>query len=116
MLEIGSIVWGVRDLHRAIKFWSEALNYKLRREPDVDFAILIPKEGEGIQLSLNAAVTSIKPKRHHIDLFTRDQAKEVERLLNLGTTRVDWKYEHEADYVVLADPDGNTFCVVQVQS
>ena len=115
MLEIGAIVWGVRDLHRSIKFWSEALNYKLVREPDVDFAILIPKEGEGIQLSLNAAVTSVKPKRHHIDLFTRDQAKEVERLLNLGATRVDWKYEPDADYVVLAGPDGNTFCVVHVQ-
>ena len=49
MLEIGAIVWGVRDLNRAINFWSEALNYKLKREPDVDFAILIPKEGEGIQ-------------------------------------------------------------------
>lgn len=116
MLEIGAIVWGVRDLNRAIKFWGEALNYTLSREPDIDFAILIPKEGVGIQLSLNAAVTSIKPKRHHIDLFTRDQAYEVERLLRLGATRVDWKYEPEADYVVLADPDGNTFCVVQVKS
>src|SRR5262245_43607274 len=116
MLEIGAIVWGVRDLHRAIKFWGEALNYKLSKEPDVDFAILIPKEGTGIQLSLNSAVTSSKPRRHHIDLFTRDQVKEVERLLNLGATRVDWKYEHEADYVVLADPDGNPFCVVQVQA
>ena len=77
MLEIGAIVWGVRDLNRAINFWSEALNYKLKREPDVDFAILIPKEGEGIQLSLNSAVTSSKPKRHHIDLFTHDQANEV---------------------------------------
>ena len=114
MLEIGAIVWGVRDLSRAIKFWSEALNYKLRREPDVDFAILVPKEGEGIQLSLNAAVSSDKPKRHHMDLFTRDQEKEVERLLKLGATRGDWKYETDADYVVLADPDGNTFCIVQV--
>lgn len=116
MLEIGAIVWGVQDLQRAIQFWSEALNYTLSREPDVDFAILIPREGEGMQFSLNAAVTSIKPKRHHMDLFTGDQAKEVERLLNLGATRVDWKYEHEADYVVLVDPDGNTFCVVQVRS
>ena len=115
MLEIGAIVWGVRDLHRGIKFWSEALNYKLSREPDVDFAILIPKEGEGIQLSLNAAVNSVKPRRHHIDLFTTDQAKEVERLLRLGATRVHWNYEPGADYVVLADPDGNTFCVVHVQ-
>ena len=114
MLEIGAIVWGVRDLHRAIKFWSEALNYELKREPDIDFAILIPAEGEGIQLSLNAAVTSKKPKRHHIDLFTHDQINEVERLIKLGATRVGWNYDIEADYVVLSDPDGNTFCVVQI--
>jgi predicted enzyme related to lactoylglutathione lyase len=114
MLEIGAIVWGVRDLNRAINFWSEALNYKLKREPDVDFAILIPKEGEGIQLSLNSAVTSSKPKRHHIDLFTHDQTNEVERLIKLGATRVNWNYDNEADYVVLSDPDGNTFCIVQI--
>ncbi|MFN8385769.1 MAG: VOC family protein [Anaerolineales bacterium] len=64
---------------------------------------LFPKKASGIQLSLNAAVTSPKPKRHHIDLFAHDQANEVERLLKLGAKRVDWKYEQEADYVVLAD-------------
>jgi catechol 2,3-dioxygenase-like lactoylglutathione lyase family enzyme len=113
MLRIGAIVWGVRDLQRSIIFWSEALNYKLPREPSDDFAILVPKEGEGMQLSLNAAVTSDKPKRHHMDLFTENQEREVERLLNLGATRVDWQYEKDADFIVLADPDGNTFCVVQ---
>lgn len=114
MLKIGAIVWGVRDLHRAIAFWSEALNYELRYEPDVDFAILVPKEGaEGVQLSLNK-VSSTKPKRHHLDLFTEDQAGEVERLLSLGANQVDWNYEPHADYVVLADPDGNTFCIVQI--
>ena len=114
MLKIGAIVWGVRDLHRSVRFWSEALNYRLRREPDADFAILIPKDDEGVQLSLNAAVTSVKPKRHHMDLFTHDQAGEVKRLLKLGATRVNWEYEPGADYVVLADPDGSTFCIVQV--
>ena len=89
MLEIGAIVWGVRDLERSVRFWSRALDYKLRGEPDVDFAILVPKNGEGTQLSLNAAVTSDKPKRHHMDLFTDDQAGEVERLLELGATKVD---------------------------
>ena len=115
MLQIGAIVWGVRDLPRAIQFWSEALNYELRYEPDVDFAILVPKDGaEGLQLSLNK-VTSPKPRRHHLDLFTEDQASEVDRLLSLGATRVaDWRYEPNADYVVLADPDGNTFCVISL--
>ncbi len=114
MLKIGAVVWGVRDLQRSVSFWSEALNYTLRREPDADFAILVSRDGEGVQLSLNAAVTSDKPKRHHMDLFTHDQAGEVERLLSLGATRVNWNYEADADYIVLADPDGNTFCVVHV--
>ena len=113
-MKIGAIVWGVLDLGRSITFWSQALDYQLAREPDVDFAILIPKQGDGVQLSLNK-VTSFKPKRHHIDLFTSDQEREIERLLALGATRVDWKYEPHADFVVLADPDGNTFCVVQVE-
>jgi catechol 2,3-dioxygenase-like lactoylglutathione lyase family enzyme len=114
MLQIGAIVWGVRDLPRAIQFWSEALNYELRYEPDVDFAILVPKEGaEGLQFSLNR-VTSPKPRRHHLDLFTEDRAGEVERLLGLGAKQAEWRYEPNADYVVLADPDGNTFCVIQI--
>ena len=70
MLKIGSIVWGVRDLNRSIRFWGEALDYKLNQQPEVDLANLIPKQGEGIQLSLNAAVTSENPKHHHLDLFT----------------------------------------------
>ncbi len=113
-MKIGAIVWGVLDIERSVTFWSEALNYQLERELDVDFAILVPKEGDGVQLSLNK-VTSLKPKRHHLDLFTRDQAREVERLLALGATQVDWNYEPHADYVVLADPEGNAFCVVQVE-
>lgn len=112
-LKILSIVWGVKDIDRAITFWTEALNYKLKREPDVDFAILIPKNGHGLQLSLKLT-TSKEPKRHHIDLITKDQKSEVARLINLGATRLkDWNYEEEADYVVLLDPDGNSFCVVQ---
>ena len=40
-------------------------------------------------------------------------AAEVTRLLTLGATRVPWRYEPDADYIVLADPDGNRFCVIQ---
>jgi hypothetical protein len=38
----------------------------------------------------------------------------VERLVTLGATRYPWRYGPHADYVVLEDPDGNLFCVVQV--
>ena len=112
-LKILSIVWGVKDLNQAIIFWSEALNYKLKREPDVDFAILVPKNGTGLQLSLKLT-TSDEPKRHHIDLITKDQKSEVSRLISLGATKFkNWNFEDDADYTVLLDPDGNPFCIVQ---
>lgn len=112
MLKIGSIVWGVRDVPRATLFWTRALDYRLRNEPDEDWAVLVPREGPGVQLALDL-VDSEKARRHHLDLYATDQAAEVERLLSLGATRVDWRYEPDADYVVLADPEGNRFCVVQ---
>lgn len=112
MLSIGSIVWGVKDVHRAVEFWSAALKYQLKYPATDDWAILIPKSGEGIQLSINR-ISSPKAKRHHIDLFTDNQQEEVARLISLGATRKEWNYEPDADYVVLNDPDGNPFCVIQ---
>ena len=80
MIEIGAIVWGVQDIARAVRFWSAALHYKLKGAPSADWAILIPVEGDGVQISLSK-VSSPKARRHHIDLFTDDQEAEVKRLI-----------------------------------
>ncbi|PJJ71330.1 putative enzyme related to lactoylglutathione lyase [Diaminobutyricimonas aerilata] len=113
MIGIESIVWGVQDIPRAVAFWTEALGYVPKREPDDDWASLVPREGGGVQLSL-MLVSSPAPHRHHLDLLADDQGAEVQRLIGLGAERVeDWEYEEGADYIVLADPDGNPFCVVQ---
>ncbi|MBR2741028.1 MAG: VOC family protein [Oscillospiraceae bacterium] len=113
MIKIGSIVWGVTDIERAAAFWTEALGYEQKGEMSDDWAMLVPKNGDGIQLSLSK-ITSPKARRHHMDLFAEDQKAEVERLISLGATRKPWNYEPGADYVVLQDPDGNPFCVVQI--
>jgi predicted enzyme related to lactoylglutathione lyase len=114
MLKIGSIVWGVRDVPTAMRFWTQALNYRPREEPDETWAVLIPNEGTGVQLAITAVSSEASShQRHHLDLYATDQASEVERLLRLGASRVNWRYPPDADYVVLADPDGNKFCVVQ---
>ena len=52
MLRIGSIVWGVRDVRRAVQFWCDALSYKPLREPSEHWAILVPREGIGAQMSI----------------------------------------------------------------
>lgn len=114
MLKIGAIVWGTTDIPRAVEFWSAALRYIPRAEPSDDWASLRPVDGLGPFLSLKL-VESTHAQRHHLDLYAEDQAAEVERLLALGAARADdWRYEQGADYVVLHDPDGNPFCVVQL--
>lgn len=114
MLRIGSLVWGTRDVPRAIAFWSAALNYRPLRQPTADWAILVPAAGEGQQMAIT--LVSSDPathQRHHLDLYAIDRKREVARLLALGAAEVDWRYPEGADYVVLADPDGNRFCVIE---
>ncbi len=50
----------------------------------------------------------------HLDLYTNDQEGEVERLLEIGATRYPQEHRPDDDFIVLEDPDGNRFCVVQV--
>ncbi len=113
MLRIGSIVLRVDDLQRQAAFWSEALGYE-RVDMDTDFVLLRPRNGVGPNVSLDRVRSSLQiPPRLHLDLYTEDQAGEVERLLALGATEVHWdKRPPDADYVILADPEGNRFCVV----
>jgi hypothetical protein len=115
MIRIGSIVLRVDDLKHQTEFWEAALGY-VRRDPGEsdDFVLLGPADGAGPCLSLDQVRSTLQiPPRLHLDLFTDDQAGEVERLLALGATEVHWdKRPPDADYVILADPEGNRFCVV----
>ena len=51
--------------------------------------------------------------RVHLDVYTDDGKGEVERLLRLGATRYERETSPDDDFVVLVDPDGNRFCVVE---
>lgn len=105
MVRIGAIVLNVSDTGRAGEFWSQALGYARASNPD----FLVPREGGGPRLHLD------ETDRTHLDLWAADESEqlaEVERLLALGATRVEWDYPEDADFVVLADPDGNMFCVI----
>jgi hypothetical protein len=117
MLRIGSIVLRVDDLGRQTEFWSAALGYVQRAEGDSDdFVLLRPPDGVGPNVSLDCHHSRLDlPPRFHLDLYTDDQASEVKRLLSLGATEVHWdKRPSDADYVILADPEGNRFCVVDI--
>jgi len=116
VLRIGSIVLRVDDLQRQTEFWATALDYVPRDEPSDDFVLLRPRDGVGPSLSLDNVPSKVQiPPRLHLDLFTEDQAGEVARLKALGATEVHWdKRPPDADYIILADPEGNRFCVVDI--
>nr|WSW49503.1 VOC family protein [Streptomyces sp. NBC_01001] len=117
MLTIRSVVLGVSDVPRAAAFWTEALGYLPRREIEGDWVVLMPAAGAGVQLALGLSETPVQEHpRVHLDLYADDaaeQAAEVDRLVSLGAQRVEWDlYPQDPDFVVLADPDGNRFCVI----
>ena len=114
MLRIGSIVLRVDDLQRQTAFWTAALDYLPRAENSDDFSLLRPRDGIGPNISLDRVRSALQvPPRIHLDLYADDQAAEVARLIALGATEVHWdKRPPDADYVILADPEGNRFCVV----
>ncbi|MGH3730686.1 MAG: VOC family protein, partial [Micromonosporaceae bacterium] len=106
MLKLGSVVMNVSDVQRAAAFWTNALGYRPRPGNP---AFLAPDGGEGPRLHLD------QDDRMHLDLWAADEAErltEIERLISLGATRVDWDYPEGADFVVLTDTEGNLFCVV----
>lgn len=115
MLLIGSIVLRVDDLRRQTEFWQAVLGYvRLDDGMSDDFVLLGPPDGVGPNLSLDQVPSTVQiPPRLHLDLYTDDQAGEVERLIALGATEVQWdKRPPDADYIILADPEENRFCVV----
>jgi catechol 2,3-dioxygenase-like lactoylglutathione lyase family enzyme len=116
MIRVGSIVLRVDDLERQTAFWSAALGYEPRTGDSDDFVLLRPRDGVGPNVSLDRVRSTLQvPPRIHLDLYAEDQAGEVERLKALGATAVHWdKRPPDADYVIMADPEGNRFCVVDL--
>ena len=115
MLRIGTVVLNVKDARRASQFWSQALGYAYWGGGYSEDAtpVLLPPSEAAIAIALD------EEDGTHLDLHTdsiQEQEAEVERLISLGATRADWTYPAGARFVVLADPEGNLFCVVNTAS
>lgn len=99
-------------------FWESVLGWR-RTFEDADQIALEPPAGsaeDGIVpdlLFLRVPEEKSVKNRLHIDLRPDDQQAEVERLEALGAVRVDVGQTAEDTWVVLADPEGNEFCVLR---
>jgi predicted enzyme related to lactoylglutathione lyase len=106
------------DPGRLATFWQAALGWR-RTFADEDEVALEPLEGSpehGVApdlLFLRVPEEKAGKNRLHLDLRPLDQAAEVARLEALGARRADVGQGPEVTWVVLADPDGNEFCVLR---
>jgi hypothetical protein len=114
-IKIGSIVIRCYEFEKMLVFWQQALHYVPREPAKNGWVVLRDPEGKGANISLDRVSEKRTGKRSrlHLDLYTDNREQEVERLVAIGATRYPWRYRPGSDFVVLEDPDGNLFCVVQ---
>lgn len=112
-MKVGSVVIDCNDFRKMSAFWQEALRYVPREPADEDWVVLRDPDGRNINVSLQQVPERrVGKNRLHLDLYTDDQIGEVERLLALGAARHPQASEPDQDFVVLEDPEGNLFCVI----
>jgi hypothetical protein len=113
---VGSVVIDCNDFSTMLAFWQEALGYVPKYPPkENDWALLIDPRGGHVNVSLQRVPEKrIGKNRLHLDLYAEDPDAEVDRLLKLGAKRFDRVPEPGEDFVVLEDPEGNLFCVVDL--
>lgn len=105
------LVIDAHDLPALARFWCEVLDWKVLFEHEQEIIIGRDEHAYPGLCFLPAREPKTVKNRLHIDLAPDDQDAEVERVIALGARRVDIG-QGEVPWVVLADPEGNEFCVL----
>ena len=111
-----NLVVDAQDPARLARWWAEALGYRITYEkPD---EVEIRRAADELPGLVFVPVPEGKETKNrlHIDLRPADQEAEVERLVNMGARHVDVGQRRATRWIVLADPEGNEFCVLQAAS
>jgi predicted enzyme related to lactoylglutathione lyase len=109
------IVVDTRDLPGLARFWTQALGWKVLSELDREI-VIGPYDSAPVGMCfMPAADAKTVKNRVHLDLTSsaEDRDEEIERLVALGARRVDVGQTGAESWTVLADPEGNEFCVVR---
>jgi hypothetical protein len=114
-LRIQALAIDTGDPSAIAAFWEAAIGWR-RTYDSADEVVLEPPVGDPVGvdiLFLKVPEGKAGKNRLHLDLRPKDQAAEVARLEGLGARRVDIGQGSDKTWVVMADPDGNEFCVLR---
>ena len=112
-LRLGWLTIDTAEPRKLAEFWEQALPSKRVYEDDDGSEVVLKTEHGGWRMLLYKVLEPKQVKnRLHLDLIPEDQDAEVARLEGLGATRVDIG-QKDVSWVVMADPEGNEFCVLR---
>jgi predicted enzyme related to lactoylglutathione lyase len=114
--ELHALCFDAGEPRRLASFWSGVLDWETRDHPRRGISLL-PSDDTGFQLRISSsAAQKTVQNRIHLDLRSASldhQQRTVDRALRLGARHLDVGQRPEEGHVVLADPEGNEFCVVE---
>lgn len=112
------IVVDAHDLPGLARFWAEVLHWRVLSERERE-VVIGPDESAPVGMCfMPAAETKSVKNRLHLDLTSaaEDRDAEIDRILALGARRADVGQTGGESWTVLADPEGNEFCIVRPKS
>jgi hypothetical protein len=112
---VSTVVFDASDPIRVADFWAEVLGWKAHPPDEEGYVVVAPVDvvAPFILLFIHVPEPKVAKNRVHLDLnpVGVDEHQELERLLCLGARRVDIG-QREQPWHVLADPEGNEFCLL----
>jgi predicted enzyme related to lactoylglutathione lyase len=113
---VGSITFDCARPYELAQFWTEVVGFPIDADskPDDEEVALEPPAGHPMLLFIRVPEGKAAKNRIHLDIRPRELTRdaEVERLVGLGARQIDDRRTPEGlGWVVLADPEGNEFCV-----
>ena len=111
---ISQITLDVDDVEMMATFWSAVLGYTTEVGDDGSVNLRPPAGGDATMWLQPGALPKATKLRCHIDLRTSDRVAELDRLLALGARRADVGRRGDEGFDVLADPEGNEFCLLHL--
>lgn len=94
------------------RWWAEALGWVIVNDDPSEFEIRPARDRLPGLLFVPVPEPKVVKNRLHLDFRPEDQEQEVARMIDLGASRADVG-QGEQSWVVLADPEGNEFCILR---
>ncbi len=112
-LELGNVTFDCEDPLKVAGFWSSVFDRPVKEGGSEFFAGIPGEQGRPNMLFMKVPEAKTVKNRVHLDLDADDREAEVQRLEGLGATKLAEKDEWGVRWTVMADVEGNEFCVVQ---